>query len=90
MDLCYVVVRLKRAKRLVIMKENWIQDLLNAKLRNNGRNSNQDFLVFWSATNNIANWNTPPDFNAPLTQIYEPTSVDGVCYIGRVVKFAGK
>lgn len=86
----YVVVYLKRAKQFVIVKENFIQDLSNAKLKNYGRNSNQDFLVFWSATNHVADWALEPNLNAPLSDVYEETTDAGVCYIGRIVKFFGK
>lgn len=85
----FVAVYLKRSQRIVIVKENFIQDLSNAKLKNNGRNSNQDFLVYWSANNNVANWGSEPDFNAPLSDVYEETTA-GVCYIGRIIKFFGK
>lgn len=85
----YVVVYLKRSQRIVIVKENFIQDLTNAKLKNNGRNSNQDFLVFWSANNNVANWAAKPNFNSTLSDVYEETTA-GVCYIGRIIKFFGK
>lgn len=86
----YVVVYLKRAKRLIIVKENFIQDLSNAKLKNYGRNCNQNFLVFWSATNHVANWDAEPNFNAPLFDVYEETTDAGICYISRIVKFFGK
>lgn len=85
----YVVVYLKRAQRIVIVKENFVQDLSNAKLKNNGRNSNQDFLIYWSANNNVANWSSVPNFNSMLSDVYEETT-GGVCYIGRILKFFGK
>lgn len=86
----YVVVYLKRAKKHIIIKENWIQDISNAKLKNNGRNTNQDFLVFWSATNDVANFDQTPNFNALLNHVYVPTTEEGFCYIGRVIRFFGK
>lgn len=86
----YVAVYLKRPKQYIIVPENWIYDLNNAKLKNYGRNCNQDFLVFWSATNGMANLDTPPNFNAMLSHAYETTTEDGFCYIGRVLRFFGK
>lgn len=86
----FVAVYLKRPKRYIIIPENWINDLNNAKLKNYGKNSNQDFLVFWSAANDNANLDTPPNFNAMLSDVYEPTTEDGLCYIGRVLRFFGK
>lgn len=86
----YVVVYLKRPQKYIIIRENWIQDLSNAKLKNNGRNTNQDFLVFWSGTNDVANFDQPPNFNALLNHIYVPTTEEGFCYIGRVIRFFGK
>lgn len=51
----FVVVHLVDAKRVVVVPENWIQDLNNAKLKNIGKNSNQNFLLFWAGTNNEPN-----------------------------------
>lgn len=85
----FVVVYLVDAKRNVIVPENWVQDLNNAKLKNLGKNSNQIFLMFWSSTNDEANWDKEPNFGAPLVKDYCPTH-DGVCFICKVKKFFGK
>lgn len=85
----FVVIYLIRAREFVIVPENWVQGLNNAKLKNNGKNSNQNFLVFWSANNGIANSTRAPNFNADLDYRYHPT-IDEVCYLGRVKKFFGK
>lgn len=85
----FVVVYLVDAKRNVIVPENWVQDLNNAKLKNIGKNSNQNFLMFWSSTNDQANRHKEPDFGAPLVEQYFSTH-DGVCYICKVKKFFGK
>lgn len=85
-----VVTYFKTPQKSAIVEERWIQDLSNAKLKNNGRNCNQDFLVYWSATNNVANLGEPPNFNAPVRDVYEETTVNGICYIGRILKFFGK
>lgn len=88
MAFTFVVVYLKRPKKFIVIKDFWVQGLCNAKLKNNGCNSNQDFLVFWAAQNDIA-LNVQPDFSMPLSSRYEPTT-DGICYIARVKKFFGK
>lgn len=85
----FVVVFLKRAKRFIVVRDTWVQDLLTAKLKNNGRNSNQDFLIFWSSMNGVVNFDTQPNFDAPLSSVYEET-IDQICYIGRIIKFFGK
>lgn len=87
--MAYIAVYLKRPQRYVVVKDNFVQDSTNAKLMNNGRNRNQDFLVFWSANNNVVNWDANPDFNSTLSEVYEETTA-GVCYIGRIIKFFGK
>lgn len=84
----FVVVHLIRAQKFLVIKENWVQELCTAKLKNNGCNSNQDFLVFWAAQDDMA-LDVQPDFNMPLNSRYEPTT-DGLCYIARVKKFFGK
>lgn len=85
----FVVVYLVDAKRVVVVPENWIQDLNNAKLKNIGKNSNQNFLLFWAGTNNEPNVQKKPNFGARLVNEYFPTHI-GVCYICRVKKFFGK
>lgn len=85
----FVVVYLLRAKKFIVIRKNWVQDLMNAKLMNNGRNSNQNFLIFWSANENVANFNVQPNFDAPLSSRYEET-VDEICYLGRIIKFFGE
>lgn len=86
----YVAAYFKTPKKIAIVDERWIQGITNSKLKNNGRNRNQDFLIYWSATNNVANWGEVANFNAPLRDVYEETTVNGVCYIGRVLTFFGK
>lgn len=76
-------------KETVVVPEEWVQELSNAKLKNNGKNSYQDFLVFWSATDGKPNYLLLPNFNAPLNYEYH-ADVDEVCYIGRVKRFFGK
>lgn len=85
----FIVVYLIRAQRFLVIRENWVQDLLNAKLKNNGRNANQNFLIFWSANGGVANLNVQPNFDAPLCSHYEET-VHEICYLGRIIKFFGK
>lgn len=85
----FVVVYLIDAKQNVAVPENWVQDLNNAKLKNRGRNSNQNFLVFWSSTNDQANIENKPNFRALKVAQYI-SSHDGVCYNCRVKFFFGK
>lgn len=85
----FIAVYLTRAERFLVICENWVQDLLNAKLKNNGRNSNQNFLIFWSATDGVANLNVQTNFNAPLSSHYEDT-IHEICYLGRIIKFFGE
>lgn len=85
----FVVVYLLRCCEHVIVPERWVQDLNNAKLKNNGKNSNQNFLIFWSGINGDPNIIRDPNFNANLDSKYHAT-VDEVCYLGRVKKIFGK
>lgn len=85
----FVAIFLIRSKKTVVVPEEWVQELSNAKLKNNGKNSYQDFLVFWSATDGKPNYLLQPNFNAPLDHEYH-ANVNEVCYIGRVKRFFGK
>lgn len=84
----FVVVYLVGARELAVVPETWVQDLSNAKLKNNGRNSNVNFLVYWSATNDHANLDREPNFGAPIMAQYHQTA-DEVCYMCRIKKFFG-
>lgn len=85
----FVVVYLIGARELAVVPEVWIKDLNNAKLKNNGKNSNLDFLVYWSATGGHANSTRQPNFGAPLVVQYYDT-IEEVCYMCRVKKFFGE
>lgn len=84
----FVVVYLIGAREFAVVPDTWVQDLNNAKLKNNGKNSNLDFLAYWSATDGHANLNRKPNFAAPIVDQYHDTT-DEVCYLSRVKKFFG-
>lgn len=84
----FVVVWLNEAGKRVIVEEVWVQNLNCARLKNNGRNSNQDFLIFWSSKDDVPNFDVQARFSAPLNDEYL-SSCDGVCYFGRIEKFFG-
>lgn len=84
----FVVVYLIRARELVAVPDSWVQDLNTAKLKNNGHNSNQDFMVFVSLEDGTAIIENEPDFNAPLASRLEAT-IDA-CFICRIKRFFGK
>lgn len=83
----FVVVHLVDAKRVVVVPENWIQDLNNAKLKNIGKSSNQKYFGQVQITSQT--YKKKPDFCARLVKQYFPTHI-GVCYICRVKNFFGK
>lgn len=85
----FVVVYILQARELVVVPDNWILDLNQAKLKNYGVNANQDFLVFWSGYNGRPILDAEIDFNAFRAIEYHAT-VDKVCYICRIKKFFGK
>lgn len=84
----FVVVYLVRARELIVVPDSWVLELNTAKLKNNGRNSNQDFMVFVSMKDGKTNIEREPDFNAPLACRLE-TTIDA-CFICRVKRFFGK
>lgn len=78
----FVLVFLKEPKKYVVVPENFIFDLDQQKLKNNGANRNQNFKIFWSNDINC----TAPNFDAEESKIHPPIVVEA-CYIGRVYKF---
>lgn len=84
----FVVVYLVRAREFVVVPDSWVLDLNTAKLKNNGCNSNQDFMVYVSLKDGEANIEIEPNFNSPLASRLEATIE--ACFICRVKKFFGK
>lgn len=90
----YAVVRLISSGKKLVVSEGWIKDLIGAKLKNYGVNSNQKFMVYWSnksgavTEQNIPNLQFEPNFSAPLREIFQ---VDiEACYVCNVLKYFGK
>lgn len=81
----FVVVYLIGARDFVVVPENWVFDLNTAKLKNHGRNSNQDFLVYFINGEKIGE----PNFNAPIATNLKDAS-NGACFLCRVKKFFGR
>lgn len=86
---CFVVIYLIRARIIVVVPESWVQDLNNARLKNRGVNSNQNFLVFWAGINGGADLARKPNFNAPFDSVFD-ASAHGICYLCRILKFFGE
>lgn len=84
----FVVVYLVRARELIVVPDFWVLELNTAKLKNNGRNSNQDFMVYVSLKDGKANVENEPNFNAPLASRLNST-IDA-CFICRVKRFFGE
>lgn len=85
----FAVVWLKEPKKRVAVEIDWVQDIVRARLFNNGTNRNQDFLVFWSSKNGIPNFGVKARFASPMATEYYRTC-DGVCYLARTEHFFGK
>lgn len=85
----FVVVYLLRAREFVVVPETWVLELNSAKLKNNGRNSNQDFLVYCSFQNGEPILATQPNFNTDLEYQFDGNIAEA-CYICRVKNFFGK
>lgn len=88
-EMSFVVVWLNEPKKHVVIEDGWVQGLNCAKLKNNGRNSNQDFLIFWASIDGIPNLGIEPRFDATLSSEFVSTT-NGTCYYGRIEKFFGK
>lgn len=91
----FVVVLLKAIKKYIVVPEQWIYDVNEELLKNNGVNSNRDVLVFWSKNgvgiNSCPDTNYAPNFLLEKSTIYPPPNdLIGACYIGRAIHYYGK
>lgn len=82
----FVVVYIISAREYIILPDNCVQDLNTAKLKNNGCNSNQNFLAYVS--NIRGNVVDTPNFDAPLLNTMEDLR-DEACFLCRIKKFFG-
>lgn len=82
----FVIVFLIESKVHVVVKDDWIEGFNSAKTKNNGRNCNQGFKMFWSATQGKPNKIelTNIDFKkGELKTVFEETCAEGyyMCYV---------
>lgn len=93
----FVVVFSREPKCSTVIPEEFILDLNQKSLKNNGVNRNQDRRIYFSKEwfeNQTAKINLEqpfePNFNLPLNNVYPlPNNVEEACYIGRLIKFEG-
>lgn len=88
----FVVVLIKSLKRYVVVPEEWVFDINEQSLKNNGVNRNRNVLMFWSE-NGIGNDNEPdheykPNFTLKKETVFPPPDGQG-CYIVRMIHFYG-
>lgn len=84
-----VVVYLIGAREFVAVPDNWVLDLNTAKLKNNGRNSNQEFLVYCAFADGKPIFKKQPNFQARVSRAYNP-NIDEACFLCRIKKFFGE
>lgn len=82
----FVIVYLKDAKKQIIIPQEWIMDLDQEALNNQGKNSNQNRRIFYSRIGN----QVAPNFNLVLSKEFPPFEINETCYIGRIKRFCGK
>lgn len=83
MDNLSVAVILTRCRKRLHIPVKWIKDIDFGKVFNAGAKKSEDRIMFYSPDATI-----PPDFNAPLTEIFDPNV--NACYIGRVLRGFGE
>lgn len=88
----FVVVFLNGIKKYIPVVEQWIYDVDEESLKNNGANSNRNVRIFFS-TIGINNDGMPdakykPKFHLPISTVYPP-QVEA-CFIGRIKSYFGK
>lgn len=86
----FVVVFLTDPKIHLVVREDWVRGLNSAKTKNNGNNSNQTWLMYWSGINGKPNdVPLPIDFDVlEIKQEFEPTC-EGAAYFCKTLQFEG-
>lgn len=78
----------------VVVPENWIYDISQELLKNQGVNSNRDVLVFWSEkglVDGTPNEGYSPNFDISKASIFPPpNNTEEACYIARLIRYFGK
>lgn len=94
----FVSVYLSDAGAHTVVPREFIFELNKVNLYNNGVNSNQNRLIYFSKGmfealengNNTAPTDYIPNFSIPVTKVYPlPNEVQEACFIGRLKKFYG-
>lgn len=79
---------------IVIVPEEWIQDLCQENLRNYGSNNNQPHLVYINRNavdeHSVPIGSFPPNFGATLQRTFNQSTIDEMCLIATQVKFYGE
>lgn len=78
----FVLVCLNDVNKYIIVRENFIFDLNQQKVKNYGVNRNQDYKIFWSHDKSCET----PNFQANQSKIFPPLTPEA-CYSGRLYKF---
>lgn len=94
----FVVIFLRDANCATVVPEEFILDLDQKALKNNGVNRNQDRRLYFSKEwlenqKNEINLDKKfqPNFELPIMKVYPlPDNIDEACYIARMIKFEGK
>lgn len=84
----YYVVFLVKPRKYIVIPHNWLRDgdnLIMEKFINQGLNSNQKHLCFWSEEG----FDGAPNFNANVADEF-PSGEQQACYICYVLKFKCK
>lgn len=89
----FVVVHLKLCKKRIVVPENWLFDVNQELLKNQGVNSNRDVLIFWSKNGLVDDEPSvefEPNFQLDKATTFPPPNTEAACYIGRIIRYFGK
>lgn len=82
------------AKRQIIIPQEWIFQLDQEILNNRGKNSNQNYRIYWSSVgilNGIPDSNILPKFDLPESKVFpQSEEMNEACYIARIKRFCCK
>lgn len=85
----FVVIYLIGAREIIVVPDKWVFDLNTAKLKNNGRNSNQNFLAYCSFVDGEPELAKEPNFDVPIFGEFN-INMGEACFLCRVKKFFGE
>lgn len=89
----FVKAFIPSVKMNIVIPEEWVFDVNQQLLKNNGVNSNRDVLIYWSKSaigiDGIPDAMHVPNFSATKSVVFPPTTEEA-CYLARTTHYFGE